>query len=77
MFQICHALDYFMGQAYYNWHRNRTMGLKLESLDIDGSADELAEYIDLINFWINARLTSDEKTIKGAFLTAGRKHLQG
>ncbi len=46
------------------------MDPKLECLDINCSADEVAEYIDRLNFWIDIRGTSDEKAIKGAFLTA-------
>ncbi len=46
------------------------MDPKLECLDINCSADEVAEYIDRFNFWIDTRGTSDEKAIKGAFLTA-------
>ncbi len=34
------------------------------------SADEISEYIDKFNFWIDTRETSDDKAIKGAFLTA-------
>ncbi len=50
------------------------MDLKLESLDINCSADEVADYIDRFNFWIDTRGTSDEKVIKGAFFTAIGKH---
>ncbi len=46
------------------------MDPKLECLNISCSVDEVAEYIDLFNFWIDTRGTSDEKAIKGAFLTA-------
>ncbi len=46
------------------------MDPKLECLSINCSADEVAEYIDRFNFWIDTRGTSDEKAIKGAFLTA-------
>ncbi len=46
------------------------MDPKLECLDINCSADEVAEYSDRFNFWIDTRGTSDEKAIKGAFLTA-------
>ncbi len=40
------------------------------SRDINCSADEVAGYIDRFNFSIDTRGTSDEKAIKGAFLTA-------
>ncbi len=46
------------------------MDPKLEFLSINCSADEVAEYIDRFNFWIDTRGTNDEKAIKGAFLTA-------
>ncbi len=46
------------------------MDPKLESFNINCSADEVAEYIDRFTFWIDTRGTSDEKAIKGAFLTA-------
>ncbi len=46
------------------------METKLECLGINCSADEVAEYIDRFNFWIDTRGTSDEKAIKGTFLTA-------
>ncbi len=45
------------------------MDPKLECLSINCSADEVAEYINRFNFWIDTRGTSDEKAIKGAFLT--------
>ncbi len=46
------------------------MDSKLEILNINCSADGLAEYIDQLNFWIDSRGASDEKSIKGAFLMA-------
>ncbi len=46
------------------------MESKLECLNFNCSADEVEEYIDRFNFWIDTRGTSDEKAIKGAFLTA-------
>ncbi len=46
------------------------MDPKLENLEINCSAYEVAEYIDRFNFWIDTKGTSDEKAIKGAFLTA-------
>ncbi len=45
---------------------------KLESLNINYSADEIAENLDWFNFGIDTRGTSGEKAIKGAFLTAVR-----
>ncbi len=45
------------------------MDLKLENLDVNSSADEIGEYVDRFNFWIDTRETSDDKAIKGAFLT--------
>ncbi len=42
----------------------------MDSLDVDGSADEVKEYSDRLNFWIDTRKTNDEKAIEGAFLTA-------
>ncbi len=33
-------------------------------------ADEIGEYIDRFNFWIDTREFSDEIVIKGGFLTA-------
>ncbi len=44
------------------------MGPKLECLNINCPADEVAEYFDRFNFWIDTRGTSDEKTIKGEFV---------
>ncbi len=46
------------------------MDPKLENLDVNSSADEIVEYIDRFNFWIDTKETSDNKAIKGAFLTA-------
>ncbi len=46
------------------------MDPKLECLNINCSADEVAEYIDRSNFLIDTIGTCDEKAIKGAFLTA-------
>ncbi len=46
------------------------MDPKHECLNINCSADEVAEYIDRFNFWIDTRGTSDETAIKGAFHTA-------
>ncbi len=37
---------------------------------VNSSADEIGEYIDRFYFWIVIRETSDDKDIKGAFLTA-------
>ncbi len=51
----------------------RAMDSKLESLGINGSTDELAEYINRFNFWIDTTGTSDEEAIEGAFLTAVRR----
>ncbi len=45
------------------------MDPKLENLDVNSSVDEIGEYIDRFNFWIDIRETSDDKAIKGAFLT--------
>ncbi len=45
------------------------MDPKIEDLDINCSADEIAKYIDRFNFQIDTKGTSDEKAIKGAFLT--------
>ncbi len=42
----------------------------MENLDVNSSADEIAEYIDRYNFWSDTKETSDDKAIKGAFLTA-------
>ncbi len=39
-------------------------------LDVNSSADEIVEYIERFNFWIDTKETSDDKAIKGAFLTA-------
>ncbi len=46
------------------------MNPKLENLDVNSSADEIVEYTDRVNFWIDTKETSDDKAIKGAFLTA-------
>ncbi len=46
------------------------MDPKLENLDVNSSADEIAEYIDRLNFWIDTKETSDDKAIKCAFVTA-------
>ncbi len=45
------------------------MDPKLECLDVNWSADKVAEYIDRFNFWIDTRGPSDEKAISNAFLT--------
>ncbi len=45
------------------------MDSKLENLDVNSPADEIGENIDIFNFWINTRETSDDKVIKGTFLT--------
>ncbi len=45
------------------------MDPKLECLDINWSADKVAEYIDRFNFWIDTRGPSDEKAIRNDFLT--------
>ncbi len=51
---------------------------KLENLDVSVSADEILEYIVRFNFWIDSRESSDDKAIKGAFLTAvGNIYLTG
>ncbi len=42
----------------------------LEFLDNICSTDEVAEYIDRFNFWIDTRGTSDEKAFKGVFIKA-------
>ncbi len=34
------------------------------------TADKIAEYIDRFNFWIDTKESSEDKAIKGAFLTA-------
>ncbi len=47
------------------------MDPKFENLDVNSSVDEIAEYIDGFNFKIDTKETSDDKAIKGAFLTAG------
>ncbi len=49
------------------------MNPKLENLDVNSFADEIAEYIDRFNFWIGTKETSDDKAIKDAFLTAVEK----
>ncbi len=49
------------------------MDPKLENLDVSSSADDIGEYVDRFNFWIDTRETSDDKAIKGSFLTFGRK----
>ncbi len=41
----------------------RIMDPKLESLDINWSANAVAKYIDRFNFCIDTRETSDEKVI--------------
>ncbi len=46
------------------------MDLSLENLNINGVANEITEYIDRSNFYIDTRGTSDGTTIKGVFLTA-------
>ncbi len=55
--------------GYHIGGANR-MDPKLENLDVNSSADEIAEYIDRFNFWIDTKETSVDKAIKGAFLTA-------
>ncbi len=50
------------------------MNPKLERLSINCSAEKLAAYIDRFYFWIDTRTKSDEKAIKGVFLSAvGKK----
>ncbi len=44
------------------------MDPKLENLVVNMSPDEILEYIDRFNFWIDTRETRDDKAIKGAFL---------
>ncbi len=39
-------------------------------LDVNSSADEIVEYIESFNFWIDTKETSDDKPIQGAFPTA-------
>ncbi len=41
------------------------MDSNVKNLDINGPADEITEYIDRLNFWIDTRGTIDEKAIKG------------
>ncbi len=48
------------------------MDPKLESLNINCSADDVADYIDRFNFWIDTRGTSDEKAIKGNLTAVGK-----
>ncbi len=43
--------------------------MKLESLNINGSVDEIIEYVDQFNSWMDTRGTSNEKPITDAFLT--------
>ncbi len=40
------------------------MNPKLDNLDVNSSADEIAEYIDRFNFWIDTKETSDDKAFK-------------
>ncbi len=54
--------------------RASNMDPKLECLNINCSADEVADYIDRFNFWIDTRGMGDEKAIKGTFLTAVGKY---
>ncbi len=50
------------------------MDPKVENLDINGSAEEITEYIDWFNFWIDTNEASYKKAIKGPFLAAvGKK----
>ncbi len=42
-------------------------------LDVNSSADEIVEYIERFNFWIDTKETSDDKPIQGAFPTTVRK----
>ncbi len=46
------------------------MDPKLENFGVNSSADEIVEDIDRFIFWIDTKETSDDKAIKGAFLTA-------
>ncbi len=41
------------------------MAPKLENLDVNMSADEIAEYIDRFNFWVDTKETSDDRAITG------------
>ncbi len=51
------------------------MGPKLENLDVNGSADEVTEYTDWLNFRINTNEASYKKQLKAFFLRqSGRKH---
>ncbi len=45
------------------------MALKIEDIEVNFSADDVAEYINRLNSWINTRGQSDEKALKGGFLT--------
>ncbi len=52
------------------------MDPKLENVDGNSSPDEIAEYRDRFNFWIDTKETSDDKAIKGAFPTAVGKEVK-
>ncbi len=51
------------------------MDPKLENRDINGSADEIAEYIDRYSFWVDTRETSD-KNAMGHFCASGNRSRQ-
>ncbi len=51
------------------------MDPKLKNLDVNSSADEIGEYIDRFNFWIDTKETSDVKAIKSAFQIFGVRQM--
>ncbi len=40
---------------------------KLENMDVNGLANEIAIYIDRFNFWFDTKETNVEKTLKAFF----------
>ncbi len=60
-------------QTALNWCIVCNVDPKLENLNVNGSADEITEYIDWFNFWIDTNEASYKKAIKGPFLAAVRK----
>ncbi len=75
-FGFSHELDFYWAKIGTTRVASRIMDPKQECLNNYWSADEVAEYIDRFNFWIDTRGTSDEKAIKGAFLKrSGRTYL--
>ncbi len=58
------------GSTFLKNCRERMGHWRGAGVEVNVSADEIGEYIDRLNFWIDTRETSDDKAIKVAFLSA-------